>query len=286
MQVTPAIDLKSLICCLFQELLVGNNKNIVVSPFSVETLLALTQSGAVGNTGVEIRKVLNLPETETEVDALIKSVLPTFHDQLYKLHTANKVYVRDSLPIKEDFKKVATDIYEASFENVNFQNNGAAAKEINEWVEQETEGKIKNFIDADQIDPDLTQIILVNALYFQGNWTYPFGSIETHPATFFKSNTETSQANFMYQESTQLNYVESDELDAQILELPFKGQDASVVLVLPRQKEGIAVLEKLSAAVLETPKFNPTYVELHIPKFRIESSIQLNSALETVRIHI
>lgn len=255
-----------------------------MSPFSVEALLALTQSGAIGDTGVEIRKALNLPDTETEIDALLTSVLPTFHDQLYKLHTANKVYVKESLPINTDFQKLATDVYEAAFENVDFTNNGAAAEEINEWVEQETEGKIKNFIDAGQIDPDLTQIILVNALYFQGNWTYPFGSSQTQPATFFKSETETTQGNFMYQKSVELNYVESDELDAQILELPFHGQDAAVVLVLPRQKEGIAILEKLSATVLETPKFNPTHVELHIPKFRIESSIQLSSALERVGI--
>lgn len=214
----------------------------------------------------------------------MQSVLPTFHDQAYKLHTANKIYVRNSLPIQEDFQELATRVYEAAFENVDFNNNAAAAEEINEWVSEETEGKIKNFISPAQIDPDTTQLILVNALYFQGNWSKPFGSSSTKPADFYKSEIETVQGSFMHQDSVELNYAESDELDAQLLELPFKGQDASVVLVLPRQKEGIAILEKSTTALLEAANFYPAWVKVDIPKFRIESTISLNSALEGVGI--
>jgi serine protease inhibitor len=108
---------------IYNQLLVDNKENILVSPFSAETVLALTQSGGKGDTSAEIRTSLHLPDTEEKTETVIKSVLPTIQSEHCTLVTANKIYVENEYSaqvkankknfekeyaIKYDLKRVAT----------------------------------------------------------------------------------------------------------------------------------------------------------------------------------
>jgi serpin B len=261
--------------------LVDNKENIVVSPFSAETVLALTQSGAKGDTGAEIRTGLHLPDTEEDTEVAIKSVLPTIQSEYCSLVTANKIYVEKEYAIKEDFKRVATDVYQAQFENIEFAKSVDAATEINKWVEEQTNNKIHELVNADDLDAD-TKIVLVNALYFQGNWSVPFDPILTKQVKFYTSSEASVDAPTMYKESEQFNYYESEELDAQVLEIPFMGEEATMTFVLPNKKEGIAILEKQIDKVLETPKYTKEWVQVLLPKFKVESTIDFKPLLQKV----
>jgi serpin B len=262
--------------------LVDNNDNILVSPFSAETVLALTQSGAKGDTGAEIRTSLHLPDTEEKTEAAIKSVLPSIQSEYCSLITTNKIYVENEYPIKEDFKKVAAEVYQAQFENIEFAKSVDAANEINKWVEEQTNDKIHELISADDLNA-YTKIVLVNALYFQGNWSVPFDPISTKPTKFYTSSETAVDAPAMYKKSEKFNYYDSVELDAQVLEIPFVGEEASMTFVLPNKKEGIAVLEKQIDKVLETPKYTKEWVQVVLPKFKVESTIDFKPILEKVK---
>jgi serpin B len=263
--------------------LVNNKENILVSPFSAETVLALTQSGAKGDTGAEIRTGLHLPDTEEDTEVAIKSVLPTIQSEYCSLVTANKIYVEKEYAIKEDFKRVATDVYQAQFENIEFAKSVDAASEINKWVEEQTNDKIHELVNADDLDAD-TKIVLVNALYFQGNWSVPFDPILTKQAKFYTSSETTVDAPTMYKESQEFNYYESEELDAQVLEVPFGDEEATMTFVLPNKKEGIAVLEKQIDKVLETPQYTRKFVQVLLPKFKIESTIDFVPVLKKLGV--
>lgn len=265
----------------FQEVLLDTKENILVSPFSVETLLALTQAGAVGKTGAEIRTVLRLPETVEETDSLLRTILPTFHNDKYKIHTANKIYVENKFEIRDQFKSIATDDYEAAFENIEFSDSASAIEEINTWVKEETEGKIQNLMQPGDVD-DTTRLVLVNALYFQANFSLPFIITNTKEASFYTSQDKSIKTNLMFKEAELLNYAENDELDAQIVELPFVGTGASLILVVPKQAEGIALLEKQSASIISAPKFAKRFVQVSLPRFKIESTIDFGSLLQKV----
>jgi serpin B len=268
---------------IYNQLLVDNKENIVVSPFSAETVLALTQSGAKGDTGAEIRTGLHLPDTEEDTEVAIKSVLPTIQSEYCSLVTANKIYVEKEYAIKEDFKRVATDVYQAQFENIEFAKSVDAASEINKWVEEQTNDKIHELVNADDLDAD-TKIVLVNALYFQGNWSVPFDPILTKQVKFYTSTEASVDAPTMYKESEQFNYYESEELDAQVLEIPFMGEEATMTFVLPNKKEGIAILEKQIDKVLETPKYTKEWVQVLLPKFKVESTIDFKPLLEKLGV--
>jgi serpin B len=87
----------------------------------------------------------------------------------------------------------------------------------------------------------------------------------------------------MYKKSEKFNYYDSVELDAQVLEIPFVGEEASMTFVLPNKKEGLAVLEKQIDKVLETPKYTKEWVQVVLPKFKVESTIDFNPILEKVK---
>ncbi|XP_063916533.1 alaserpin-like [Zophobas morio] len=269
---------------VYKELLVDNNDNILVSPFSAETVLALTQSGAIGLTGEEIRSSLFLPDTKEETEAIIKSVLPTIQSDQYTLKTANKIYVEDNLAIKQDFQKVATDVYQAGFQSIEFAESVEAAEEINQWVEEQTNDKIHDLVSPDALNEN-TRVVLVNALYFQANWSIPFIPDLTTKATFYAPNDEEVESDFMFIKSEALNFYESEELDAKFLQLPFLGESASMTFVVPNKKEGIAVLEKQSADVLNVPEYKQEVLQVSLPKFKIEATVDFENILENLGVH-
>ena len=189
--------------------------------------------------------------------------------------------MEDNLAIKQDFQKVATDVYQAAFQSIEFAESVEAAEEINRWVEEQTNDKIHDLVSPDALDGN-TRVVLVNALYFQANWSIPFKPVLTSKATFYAPNDEEVESDVMFIESEALNFYESEELDAKFLQLPFLGEGASMTLVLPNKKEGIAVLEKQSADVLNVPEYKQEVLQVSLPKFKIEATVDFENILENV----
>jgi serpin B len=254
----------------------------VISPFSLEVILALTQSGAKGLTGEQLRKALRFPTSKSKIERVLSNLLPTLEQNKdYSLHIANKIYVRNNFQIDPDFRKVAQQVYKSDVQNVDFSRKNEAMQIMNNWVANRTNQKIQNLIDGQSLT-SRTRAVLINALYFQGNWSIPFDSYLTSKRDFYRTATDVVAVDMMSVRD-EFNYYEDANLGAKFLELPFDG-DMSMVVVLPHKTEGLAALEKRSENVFFSPRFTPETVRVKLPKFKIETQLDFQESLKNIGV--
>ncbi|XP_077289758.1 antichymotrypsin-2-like isoform X2 [Arctopsyche grandis] len=267
----------------------NTGKSLILSPLSAEVLLGLLSTGARGDTQKEISDALHLPDSE-----IIKSTFQTTMRKLSNiqgvvLNIANKVYVKDGEAFKLDpvFKSVAVDQFSSDVENIDFSKATRAANTINEWVESKTNNKIKDFVSPDIFDEN-TRIMLVNAIYFQGNWENPFDKRSVQKTKFKKNKIDKVEVDIMYQ-TDDFPYANLPEWNSEILALPYKNNDTYLAIILPRKVDGLAALEeKLYGANMVNiiNKMRKTEVHVGIPKFKIESTIDLKHVLPELGIKL
>ncbi|XP_064213531.1 antichymotrypsin-2-like, partial [Tribolium castaneum] len=225
-----------------QELSTSENGNFVVSPFSIEATLALAKTAFKGESLEEIRNVLHLPDDKDKL--IIQSLLSEANSKFYNLHTGSKIYVKKDIPIKEKFKNTSQVFYE----NLDFSQSYDSSYFVNRWLEDRTEDRVTNVINADELN-NTTRVVLVNGLYFTGKWSKPFAFTANGRLKFYKKPNETIYVDYLRDTSAHFNYYESQDLKAQFLELPFLGGEALMVVVLPKEKDGLSRLENQSEAV-------------------------------------
>lgn len=245
----------------------------------------LTYLGANGNTFEELRKGLRLSND--------KSVIANnFHDYYVMLDRsvgkstfsiANQIYVMTGYKIHPQFQEIAVKKFSSGIEALNFADAAPSARHINKFVEEKTKDKIKNLIAPDMLSGD-TRVVLVNAIYFKGNWEHQFNKDRTYEGDFFVSETEKTTVEFMTMKK-KFNYVVLDKLDATALEMKYAHSNFSFVIVLPNQRSGLAALEKKLRDWDLTKLTNDMYpqeVDVTIPKFKVEFEINLNDVLKKV----
>ncbi|KAJ3624385.1 hypothetical protein MTP99_018011 [Tenebrio molitor] len=267
---------------VYKEVLKTEKANFLVSPFSAATLLALAQSGCRGDTAEEIRQVLHFVGDREKAEGAVKEVLSKLTNEEYTLHTANKIYVKTNFSVKEEFQKIAVEVYGAQSENVDFSEKNDAAKLMNAWVEEQTQHKIQNLVDPEILN-NLTRVVLINALYFNAKWLVPFPPFHTRKSDFHKSAKEVVQVDTMYLDEQYFNYYECQHLDAKLLELPFKG-GASLTIVLPNQIEGLVSLESKIKRSFLPHNLTKQLVNVALPKFKIESTVDFKKVLKKLGV--
>ncbi|CAG9854414.1 unnamed protein product [Phyllotreta striolata] len=273
---------------VYKEILKTNRGNLIFSPFSAETVLALLSAGAKGDTLDELVTGVSLPSDQQNLQRAFKELLPKLksdHENL-KLLSANRIYAKKGLKLEPDFNKVAVDIYGSSIEQVDFKQNVEAANTINSWVEDQTNHKIQDLISKEDLGED-TAMVLVNALYLSGQWLHTFSPFTTKNEKFWKTANDAVDVPTMSQTAT-FNYYDSKELGAQILELPFEGtdtvKDLSMVIVLPHEKEGLQSLETNVEKLLAPQAFTKQRVHVKLPRFTIDSEIQFVDILKSLGV--
>ncbi|XP_073951129.1 alaserpin-like isoform X6 [Choristoneura fumiferana] len=262
-------------------------ESVVMSAFSVMQPLAQLALASVGHSHDEILKVIGLPN-----DNVTKEVFPLVNSRLravkgVELKMANKIYLPLDAKIKEDFGALSKSVFGSEFKNIDFAEPEPAAKEINEWVEDHTNHRIKNLVNSDSFS-DNTRAVLVNALYFKGSWLDKFDKALTTDRDFHVSKDKTVQIPTMFKKA-EFKFAESHELDAKLLELPYEGEEASMLIILPNEIDGLPALqEKLKVpSALETAIDNMYKVEVNVylPKFKIETQIDLKKILMSVGVN-
>uniref|UniRef100_A0A1I8Q6X4 Serpin domain-containing protein n=1 Tax=Stomoxys calcitrans TaxID=35570 RepID=A0A1I8Q6X4_STOCA len=261
-------------------------ENVVYSPASIQTCLALASLGAEAETAKELRQVLYLGEGEKRQVAenygdFLRVVFknPKANGPILKM--ANRLYVNQNLKINDDFNKIANEFFDAKAENVNFENARDAVNNINSWVEQQTEHKIKNLLTPQSVDGD-TSSVLVNAIYFKAKWRNPFSVTSTAKNNFKINSKQQVQVDMMYQDD-KFKYADLPEYNAKALEMPYENSDLSMLLILPNEVEGLAQLEsQLKGKDLNeiASKLTQADVDVFLPKFRIEFDIDLKEPLK------
>ncbi|RZC38530.1 Serpin domain containing protein, partial [Asbolus verrucosus] len=258
--------------------------NFLISPYSVQTVLAFVQSGCKGETASEIRDSLNLPDDDAKIESFAKDLQSVLKENdEYTLRMAKKLFVKKGFQINEGFKTAATEVYKADVENVVFVPNTKAVDTMIDWAERQTNKKIKNFVSLG-ISDETARAVVINALYFKGNWSSQFVTYFTRKDDFYKADGNVVKVDTMHHYEEMFDYYEDSERNAKFLKLPIEGEDVSMVIVLPKQKGGLRSLENRIVKVTKHRYFRKTYVNVALPKFKIESTLNLSETLRNVKI--
>ena len=268
---------------LFKKLNDFYEGNIFLSPYSVFTALAMTYEGAKGETEEEMSNVLNVGQNNESLHNYMKNLYELLNkeNEEYNISTANALWVRKNLQLLEDYKKIIQDYYGGDSTEVDFSNPTEAAGIINQWIEDNTNGLIKDLISASNIPP-LTVLILTNAIYFKGIWKVQFDPVNTTDRDFEIYNGNNVQVPTMKLIDTEdeFNYTENDDL--QILELPYTGDDLSMIILLPKNNDLSSIIDSIDDDKLSEWKNSmvETSLDIYLPRFKVETPVlSLNEIL-------
>jgi serpin B len=259
--------------------------NLIFSPYSLSTALAMTYAGAHADTQIQMAQALHfLPDQDllhpafAHLGARLKEVGKKGYVQL---RVANTLWPRKGYELLKAFLTLAKKFYGVRITPVDFGDGETARLTINGWVEERTENKIKDLIAAGVLDVS-TRLVLVNAIYFKGNWADRFDPELTKQAPFFTPASGQIQVPMMTLKHT-FRYAEVDGFQA--LELPYAGGDLSMFVLLPRDVNGLAQLEEsLVAKNLEKweKSLQEAEVEASLPRFELTFPFRLDETLESM----
>jgi len=202
----------------------------------------------------------------------------------YELRVANALWGQQDFEFLPSFTKLVENQYGGHLERVNFvQAAEKARRTINTWVERQTNGKIKDLIGPGLLD-SMTRLVLTNAIYFKGTWASQFKKSETQDEPFTLRDGGKVQVPMMNQQA-RFGYGETDTL--QVLEMPYVGQELSMVVLLPKEPAGIGALEKALTAENVSKWLSGVHkqeVIVAVPRFKMTHKFSLGAVLQAMGI--
>ncbi|NWV15643.1 SPB10 protein, partial [Ptilonorhynchus violaceus] len=295
----------------------NKGKNIFFSPWSISAALALTYLGAKGNTATEMAEVLHFtqgvgaeasssvarpsrgrpkrrkldPENKQAADTHsgFKKLLTAINKprSTYSLRSANRIYVEKTFILLPTYIQLSKNYYKAEPQKVNFKTAPEqSGKEINAWVENQTEGKIKNLLGPRDVT-NSTKLILINAIYFKAEWEVKFKAEDTALQPFRLSKNKTKPVKMMYMRNT-FPVLIMETMNFKMIELPYVKRELSMFILLPDDiKDNTTGLEQLERELTyeklsewsDSKKMTETLVDLYLPKFKMEERYDLSDNL-------
>ncbi|CAM3850660.1 serpin family protein [Alkalicoccus chagannorensis] len=259
---------------LFEETL-EEEENGLVSPISISTALSMTMAGADGDTREEMAEVLALHDVDEEdIHASFQAWMHVLEeaDPDTELSIANSIWKEEEYPFEDAFIQKLETYYEAQVEPLTDE------EPINEWISEQTNGLIEDMIDE---VPETVVMYLINAVYFQGDWTEPFEESMTQEQTFTTSTEEKVDAMMMMHAEKEPTYDYSEEDAFQAVSLPYGEEEAwSMNVILPNEDEGS--LEQTIDFLREEgpPSFEEKTGMFRLPRFTMEQEMELNDPLQ------
>ncbi|XP_045862348.1 leukocyte elastase inhibitor [Meles meles] len=262
--------------------------NIFISPLSISSALAMIFLGTRGNTAAQVSKTLHFDMVE-EIHSRFQSLNADINKRgaSYILKLANRLYGEKTYNFLPEFLASTQKMYGAELASVDFQQASEDSRNvINEWVKGQTEGKIPELLAAGMVD-SMTKLVLVNAIYFKGSWEDEFRKEGTADTPFRLNKKDKKTVKMMYQKK-KLPFGYIQDLQCRVLELPYRGKELSMIILLPDDiEDGSTGLKKIEEQLtLEklhewTKAENLDWVEVNVylPKFKLEESYDLNSHL-------
>ena len=273
--------------------------NLFFSPFSISTSLAMTYAGARGQTESEMAKALHFNLAQTNLPMAFRTLMERMRKiqrwNRITLTTANSLWCQQDYRFTDAFLYLIHKYYGAEARQVDFRHSPqAASSEMNQWVERETKGKIKDVAEPGQFT-DYTRLVLCNAIYFKGKWQHQFKVRDTKPAPFHVTTNETVTVPMMYQHA-HFKTARSDDDSVELLELPYSGTDLSMIILLPQieyplpdvEQPGLPDLEpKLTANSLHVwltklDQNSPHETSVMLPRFTTAQSFDLAKELKSL----
>lgn len=258
--------------------------NVFCSPKNIQDCLAMIYVGAKektlkafnDNTGLSLKQ----EETIAHIQQL-NAVLEQNKDVIIKC--AYGAWAQENIHFDAGYLKFINDFH-AKLSKVNYlnkENYATIADDVNKFVSEATEGKIKNLVDENFFNKD-SIITLVSAIYFLGKWNKAFNKEETFERPFHINAKSTTSLNMMNQEC---KFFYGENEDVQVLEMPYQGEELVMQVVLP--KTDLAKIEsKLNDNYLTGIQCSKTKVHVAMPKFKVESTINLKPVFQKLGLGI
>ncbi|MBN1390751.1 MAG: serpin family protein [Candidatus Thermoplasmatota archaeon] len=263
--------------------LVNGDDNVFFSPYSIVIALGMAYEGARGETAIEIQSVIDLPGDNEARREMVRSLQSQLNPEgmNYELSTANAYWLRVGEDLNDEYQDTIENDYLAGGQDLDFVNDASgSADTINQWVEGETNGRIKDLISPSMISAD-TYLILTNAIYFKANWRWQFDEDATLERKFYftDGSSEMVDTMNMCDEDIDLNYAEND--DVQLLQLPYKDEELSMYILLPKENDISFLESELTSDYLNDLKSDMygEWVDVYLPKFKFEQKYTLNDPL-------
>ncbi len=271
---------------LFREIArTQQDSNIFISPLSISMALAMTWNGAAGATEEAMRNTLEFGDMSSqEINESFRSLIQllTNLDPDVQFQIANSIWYRLGFNVEKDFIDVNRTYFNAEVRSLDFS-LPSAVDVINSWVNENTNGKIKEIIK--RIDRE-TVMFLINAIYFKGTWTYQFDKELTEDDWFIKPDSSQIPCKLMCQEGD-FQYFETD--DFQAVDLPYGNGRFSMTVILPKPDKSVDSL----IAVMTSENwaewigsFKKEHGTLLLPRFKLEYEIKLNDMLKSLGMEV
>jgi len=258
--------------------------NFVMSPISINTILAMLYSGAVRNSKQQMEDLLRFPRGYKDAYGRLTEVVSRLSG--VNISTANGIFTEKSLEVIKDFKRDVSCIFKGSFKSADFkQKPQKEVENINRWVQEATNGHIENLLSRADID-DNTRMVLINAIYFKGAWSKSF-----EPAgkkIFYSGHSEYDVKNkyrVEFMRKKEVLRTKSTEY-FEVVQLPYKDETVAFYIVMPRGMSINVVAKKavehktLIKTILDLKSMRKVNVQLTMPKFQVEKSVDLKAVLQ------
>ena len=262
----------------FYKQISDSDENLFFSPLSMYTAFSLLYEGARENTADEIQQVFGFESNDAsrynDTTQLLSAI--NYDDSYSTLELSNGLWIADWFTANDDYIKIARETYLSDVEQINFIADGVS--KINGWAADKTNGKIDKVV-SQKLMTDLTTAIIANAIYFKGTWLTEFSTSDTKKSEFKINNTNNVDADFM---NIKAEFKYASLNGAQILEMPYKGDRLSMLVILPKDANGIKQLEEsISVEQIKQWKDNLALQEVIVsmPKFETRTHYNLTRLL-------
>jgi len=257
--------------------------NLFFSPYSISSALAIAYAGAGGATEQQMADVMHFPldqdECHTQMAKIRRALARDGKRRGTELRIANGLWPQKGQPLDRSYLRLVQGKHAASVDYVDYRMGAGRARDrINAWIERNTEHLIKNALGASDVTPD-TRLIIANTIYFKGEWARRFEKALTTPGPFWISENESVDTSMMEQKN---EFLLADADLLQVLELPYKAHDMSMLVFLPKARGGLAELEaqltpENLAGWLGGLEWHT--VDVRLPKLKMESRLPLRGTL-------
>ena len=264
----------------------SKSQNTFFSPYSISAAIAMTYAGSRSETEKQINEVFHFGSNNTDLynkyNALLRYMNSLNAPDLLSIYTANSIWAQKDFKFKPAYIEILRSKFNSELKLLDFIKDPERSRiQINTWVEQQTNQKIKDLIPQGMID-QLTRLVLVNTIYFKAAWDLPFNEKATKKENFFINNSDSVLSNFMIAENVYKLYQDKTYT---AIEMPYAKAKLSMLLILPSSKDGLVELQKqlnieFYSNILD--KLSPVKVKLHLPSFTIESEFELSAMLKSM----
>ena len=263
----------------------GNN-NIIFSGYSISNALSVIYAGAKGKTATEFESILNNNKKQ-DIHKFYKSLNEDLSlNREVELLTANALWLQKSYKYEKQYEDIIVKNYNAEINKASFNNQKGrkkAIKEINVWVKEKTKDNITDFIKPNMLS-ESSVLVIINAIYFNSLWDKAFLKEKTKKNYFYTLKDDSVKTNFL-NNNLSINYFEDKK--AKVIEIPYKNNKASIVLMLPNNNYLKFINEvDINYYKQSLTNFKKRTVNISIPKFKLEADYNLSKILKKLGLEL